>query len=123
MLPFDLTYAAKQLLYHESLLIIVEESEFCHVCELNEFYNIINHQVFSVRDGSVGQKQQGDFMKYTGEIIEIFDTVIMDDQVYIASQLGLTSFDIYDESLSTPFSDVAQQERIKLLPIPDVHNI
>lgn len=52
-LPFDLTFKAKHLVYYESLIVIAEESEFCHVCELNEFYNIINHQVFSVRDGSV----------------------------------------------------------------------
>lgn len=102
-LPFDLTFKARHLVYYESMIVVAEESEFCHVFELNEFYNIINHQVFSVREGVINQGSES--AKYKGDIIEIFDAVVIDDQVFVLSQLGLTRFDIDDEGAASQFME------------------
>lgn len=48
MLPFDLKYGAKSMVYSQSNILISEKYNLCHLFELNEFYNIINHQVFKI---------------------------------------------------------------------------
>ena len=84
------------MVYFESIILLIEQYENCHLFELNEYYNIINHQAFSIRDGIVNFDSEIEMCK--DDIIQIFDAKILDDQVYVLSQLGLTKFDIYDET-------------------------
>jgi hypothetical protein len=49
-LPLDLKYGAQKILYFSSILIIAEKKNLCHIFELNEFYNLINHQTITVFD-------------------------------------------------------------------------
>lgn len=42
-LPFDLKNDAKSIMYSESLILICETQSNCHILEVNEYYNIVNH--------------------------------------------------------------------------------
>jgi hypothetical protein len=41
-LPFELKYGAKHMVYLESLVLICETGNLCHLFEIDEFYNVIN---------------------------------------------------------------------------------
>ena len=48
-LPFDLKYEAKQIIYYDSFVLICEAVNQCHLFELNEYFNITNHQIYSIK--------------------------------------------------------------------------
>ena len=43
VIPFEIKENIVKLVYSESVILICEEHDKCHVFEVNEFYNIINH--------------------------------------------------------------------------------
>ena len=49
-LALELKYGVKKLIYFNSVLLIAEKKSLCHIFELNEFYNLINHQTLTVFD-------------------------------------------------------------------------
>jgi hypothetical protein len=80
-LPFEIKNGIKKLMYFDSFIVICETKSICHIFELNEYYNILNHKVFEIPDNS-----------------EIFDASIIDESVYVVSQYGLTRYEIYIDS-------------------------
>lgn len=47
-LPFDLKYDCKKMVYENGLVVLLEEFSHCHLFEVNEYYNVINHTQFDV---------------------------------------------------------------------------
>ena len=45
-LPFEIKNGVKQILYFDSFVVICETKNDCHIFELNEYYNILNHKCF-----------------------------------------------------------------------------
>jgi hypothetical protein len=43
VLPFEIKGEISKMVYKESVILITEKTDICHVFEVNEFYNIINH--------------------------------------------------------------------------------
>ena len=48
VLPFEIKSNIVKMVYDETVILVCEEYDKCHVFEVNEFYNIINHQEFVV---------------------------------------------------------------------------
>jgi len=44
MLPFEIKGRIRKLVYQDSIIVILEDNDKFHTLEVNEFYNIINHQ-------------------------------------------------------------------------------
>lgn len=86
-LPFDLKYEAKSIFYYESFILICEAVNQCHIFELSEFFNIMNHQILSIKSLFECETNQN----------EIFEACIMNDVVYILSQKGIKRFFIYND--------------------------
>jgi len=49
-LPFDLKNDAKFMIYSDSMFLICETQCNCHIFELNEYSNIVNHQLIELYD-------------------------------------------------------------------------
>ena len=111
-LPFELKYGAKQMVYHESVVLICEAGNLCHLFEIDEFYNVINVQHFSLFDKAGGVSR-------TGEDVLIFDAVIIDDVCFILSSKGLTSHEVYPPEATELFSRASARSRQTNLGIPD----
>ena len=52
-LPFSLITEAIKIVYVDSFILILERVNQCHLIEVNEYYNIVNHQVISVQDSDI----------------------------------------------------------------------
>jgi hypothetical protein len=87
-LPFELKYGAKHMVYHESVVLLCETGNLCHLFEIDEFYNVINVQHFSLFDTAGGASR-------IGEDVAVFDAVIIEDVCFILSSEGLTSHEVY----------------------------
>lgn len=50
-IPFNLTNKdASVFFYCESMLLICENANVCHICEINEFYNVVNHYELALKN-------------------------------------------------------------------------
>lgn len=89
-LPFDLKSDAKLMVYSESLILICESYKQCHIFELNEYYNIVNHQSFQMYDYE---------LECNHESKTIFDAKIEDEVAFILTTTCLCKINIYAENL------------------------
>ena len=86
-LPFNLTNKdASVFHYCDSMLLICENANLCHLCEMNEFYNIVNHYEISLM---VSFKEPRFYKIYDGKII--------DETAFIVCSEGVLRVPIYED--------------------------
>ena len=78
VLPFEIKGKIKKMIYSETVICIAEHTDRCHVFEVNEFYNIINHQEFVIFDNEKVQHHQL-------QSVHILDALIQNDHIYVLS--------------------------------------
>jgi len=92
VLPFEIRSSkVKKIIYSETIVCICEHTDRVHAFEVNEFYNIINHQEFRVFD------KERELFGQSIRDVQIFDAAIKDDIVYVLSANGLTKYDVFSE--------------------------
>ena len=76
------------MIYSESVILVCEKHSNVHTFELNEYYNIVNHQSFELFDRDI---------EGPNEIKEVLDAHIIQDFVYILTDTSLIRIDIFAE--------------------------
>jgi hypothetical protein len=70
-------------MYFSSFIIILEHRDNLHIFEVNEYYNLLSHKTFQA---------------WPTTPCDIFDATIIDETIFIASQYGLTKYEIYHDA-------------------------
>ncbi len=92
-LPFELKSRAKLIRQDESTIMICESKDICHLFEVNEYQNIIDHQVFTLTCG---------IEMYSTTCVDneifIYDGCIKNEIAYVVSSIGVTRYQIYQDN-------------------------
>lgn len=118
VLPFKLRFEAICLSYSDSLLLICEEYAKCHLIEINEFYNIENHQEFTILQkqmAALNEETPKEYFCPEDEArLRIHDCLLRDDVAFLATSYGLTKIDLFAENKSSEqLESQMDQEHLK----------